>query len=129
MFRIRWEGLEALRDSLDRLIDLEETVIEPGAYKWFQHIRAKLKGKPYPAKRPGQKYVRTGNLANRWAVEEGAGSWFVRNTAPYADEVVGDRQSEYFKGRWWTARDVVDQETPFLADVLIDNIEAQWRSA
>ena len=44
-------------------------VMDEISYRWAQNVRAKLKSTPYPPKRPGQRYVRTGRLANSWRAE------------------------------------------------------------
>lgn len=126
MFSIKIVGRENLEDSLNRLKDMDRTVIEPGSYKWFQGLRAKLKSKPYPPRTATQTYVRTGNLANSWGVGGGNGNWYVRNSADYSEWVVGDDQAKVHKGRWWKVRDVVEENTDGLGDVLIKEIEGQW---
>lgn len=127
MFSIKINGLRNLEDSLDRLSDMEQNVIEPGSYKWFQGLRARLKSYPYPAKRPNQTYQRTGNLANSWGVDGSAGHWFIRNSAEYSEVVVGDNQGKYFKGRWWRLRYVVEELVPGLGEIMLKGIGDQWR--
>lgn len=122
MFSIKIVGLSNLEDSLDRLSKMEETVIEPGSYKWLQGLRARLKAKPYPPKTPIQTYVRTGKLASSWGVTGQS----ITNSAGYSEWVVGDNQAKVHKGRWWTAREVVEEETAGLGDILIKGIEDQW---
>lgn len=122
MFSIKWAGLDNLRDSLSRLADMEDTVIEPGKRKWLPQVRAALKSKPYPSKRPLQTYVRTGILADSWAVQGNS----ITNSSGHGEWVVGDEQFWAHLGRWWIARNVVEDETPGLGDVLIKGIEDQW---
>jgi len=93
-------------------------------YRWAQGVRATLKSTPYPPKRPAQKYIRTGQLANRWAVERRSQSLIVivnranRKGREYARFVVGDSQGEgqawFHRGRWWTGRGVVQDARPEL---------------
>lgn len=122
MFSIKWAGLDNLEDSISRLADMEDTVIKPGLRKWLPQVRAALKSKPYPAKRPLQTYVRTGNLANSWAGQ----GMSITNSANYSESVVGDDQASMHLGRWWKARDVVEEEAGQMGDILIKGIEDQW---
>lgn len=65
---------------------------------------------------PGQRYVRTGNLAGGW---EGSDPVFqvsgdtlmgsVTNSVDYADAVMGDGQEEIFAGRWRTVDTIADE--------------------
>jgi hypothetical protein len=97
-------------------------------YRWGQDTRAKLKGTPYPPPRPGQKYKRTGRLANSWAVRSAGKNTIqiVNNAAtrgrPYARYVVGDGggkgQAWMHAGRWWLGRDVISEEMPALREDL-----------
>lgn len=121
MFSIKWAGLDNLTRSVSRLADMEDTVIKPGVRNWLPQVRQALKSKPYPARRGS--YIRTGNLANSWAVTGNS----ITNSAGYSDWVVGDDQAPAFIGHWWTARSVVEDETgESLGDILIDGIEDQW---
>jgi hypothetical protein len=92
-------------------------------YRWAQNVRAKLKATPYPPKRAGQKYIRTGRLASSWRVDRRARSVVIANSATqkgrtYPRFVVGDDkgsgQAWFHKGRWWKARQVIDEERPAL---------------
>lgn len=104
----------------------------PITYAWAQKVRAKLKSKPYPPKRMGQKYIRTGQLANRWKVAyAGKNSVSIVNEAEqrgrkYATYVVGDSkgsgQAWMHKGRWWLARPVIDDEIPELKDDITEHV-------
>lgn len=103
---------------------MDKTVLQPGVRKWLPQVRQALKAKPYPAKRPLQTYIRTGNLANRWAI---VGGITIVNTADYAEPVVGDDQADAFVNRWWTARSVVEDESgESLGGILIKGFEDQW---
>ena len=101
--------------------------IQEAAFRWAQGTRAALKSTPYPAKRPGQRYVRTGRLASSWAAERrGGGDAVIRNSAGYAGYVVGNSQGEgqawMHRGRWWTARDVIQGERPKLRAAIIAQV-------
>ena len=94
-------------------------------YRWGQSVRTALKATPYPPKRPQQRYVRTGRLANSWhAKRQGATGVVIANSARgrrgrlYARYVVGDdkgkRQAWMHRGRWPVARLTIDQMRPQL---------------
>lgn len=65
---------------------------------------------------PGQRYVRTGDLAAGW---EGSDPVFqvsgetlmgsVTNSVDYADAVMGDEQEAIFEGRWRTVDTIADE--------------------
>ena len=98
------------------------------SYRFAQNMRAKLKSTPYPAKRPGQRYVRTGRLANSWRAERlGNGRALLANSAGYSGWVVGggphNRQARVHAGRWWTARSVIEQSAPELRAAAIKELD------
>jgi hypothetical protein len=78
----------------------------------------------YPAERPGQRYKRTGNLGRGWTearpayVVKADGGIDARITNPvsYTDQVQGDAQMIWFKGRWTLASTIV---TEFEGDITI----------
>lgn len=79
--------------------------------------RRRFKGMYYPPQRPGQRYVRTGQYANRWAksrvkMTATTSQWQLTNKSVgrrgqhYASYVGGDdegRQAWMHRGRWWVA--------------------------
>ena len=93
---------------------------------WARGTRAKLKSTPYPPKRAGQRYVRTGNLANRWAAVQIGRGWSITNSAKYAGYVVGrpdgKGQAWMHKGRWWKSADVIKAELPALRQEMVKEI-------
>lgn len=76
----------------------------------------------YPAERPGQRYVRTGDLGRGWTeakpqfVLKAGGAIDMRLTNPvdYTDLVQGERQAWMHAGRWQTAEVVL---TEFADDI------------
>jgi hypothetical protein len=128
-FSIEVRGVNRVRNSLRKLIALDKTILEPEFRRWAQGVRKLLKSKPYPAKRAGQTYKRTGRLANSWAVEpKGTGVWSVTNRADYAGWVVGDKQSWFHKDRWWQARPTVEEQIPELTQAITEKIKGTWES-
>ena len=98
------------------------------SYRFAQNMRAKLKSTPYPAKRPGQRYVRTGRLANSWRAERlGNGRALIANSAGYSGWVVGggphNRQARVHAGRWWKGEDVVRDNLPELGRSMIKELD------
>ena len=87
--------------------------------EFLNEERKRLKAEPYPPKRPGQTYKRTGNLANRWAVEKQSG-WALVNRADYSRYVVGlpSEQAWMHEGRWWSAAHLLVRDTPLLIDMI-----------
>lgn len=126
-FSYEIRGANRVGNALRKLASLNKNVIDPIGRKWAQGVRGKLKAKPYPAKRPLQTYVRTGNLANKWAVEnQGLGKWAIVNRTDYGGFVVGEKQAFMHLGRWWIARDVIQEEIPNLTKDLSQEIERIW---
>jgi hypothetical protein len=69
----------------------------------------------YPPERPGQRYVRTGDLGRGWtqtpqrfAAQGAAIALRVTNPVPYAQYVQGQKQAWMHKGRWDTVQAVLD---------------------
>ena len=117
-FRVSVTGTNAVANKLRPLAAGMPRPVGEAVYRWAQDTRKVLKSTPYPAKRPKQKYKRTGRLANGWAVERGSGAAVaIVNSARgrdghYTRYVVGDGkgkgQAWMHKGRWWIARTVTD---------------------
>lgn len=129
MLSYRFQGVNRLANALRTLAALNKNVIDPIGRKWAQGVRGKLKGKAAPAKRPLQTYVRTGRLANSWAVEgQGMGKWAIVNRTNYGEFVVGDEQVWFHAGRWWQARPTIEEEIPQLTKDLSKEIERIWTS-
>lgn len=114
-------GSQRVMNRLRRLAADSPQVVDKVLTTWSRETTAALKGKKYPPPRPGQKYKRTGRLANSWRVERRkAGQVAIVNNARsprgqvYPGYVVGDSRGEgqafMHKGRWWRARDVIDAE-------------------
>lgn len=128
-FSVEIKGINRVSNALRKLAALDKTILDPVLSKWAQGLRGKLKGKAYPPKRPGQTYVRTGRLANSWAVDQqGAGTWAITNRTDYGGFVIGDEQAAAHKGRWWQARPAIEEEIPTLTRDLSDEIERVWES-
>ena len=89
--------------------------------------RRALKGKPYPAKRPNQKYVRTGRLANSWSAKKrAAAQWTIQNSASYSGFVVGKtKQAWMHKDRWWIFEDEMAAAMPELTKELTARINEE----
>lgn len=117
-----------LQNAFRRLAADMPEVSDEAVGQFAQAQRLALKAEPYPAKRPGQTYVRTGRLANSWgAVKEGEGRWTVINSQRYASYVVGVRQAWMHKGRWWIAREVIRRNAADLVATLTEMYEALAR--
>lgn len=77
----------------------------------MQTWRKDLKAEPYAPKRTGQKYIRTGNLANSWRVHKrGLARYSIVNSASYSMYVVDKKKQAWMhEKRWWTAQDILGQ--------------------
>ncbi len=117
--------------------DMDSEIVDPVMEDWTKDMRYHLKDMPYPAKRPGQKYIRTGQLANRWRTQHmGPGVWDIINDATgehgqkYAVFVVGDNkgggQAWFHRGRWWKAFDVIGGFVPDLTRRLTKKLNDYW---
>lgn len=131
-FSIEIQGFNRVENKLRTLAAKLPKMSSDVVYRWAQGTRAILKSTPYPPKRPNQKYIRTGKLANSWAAARtntGATIW---NKAGYSRYVVGDTkgggQAWMHENRWWRARqDVIDKEVKELTKELAQAIEKEWR--
>lgn len=128
-----YRGVNRVANNLRTLAALNKNVIDPVGRKWAGKVRRKLKGKPYPSRRPNQRYVRRGNLANKWEVTSpGLGKWGFTNQATsdkgvaYPGFVVGNDQAAVHKGRWWQALPVIEEEIASLTKDLSQEIERIW---
>lgn len=135
-FSMELRGHQRVGNNLRRMASSMDQELDAAVGDWTKRTRTRLKGKAYPAMRPGQRYRRTGQLANRWATQRlGPSHWAIQNRAQgrgrlYATYVVGDGkgsgQSWHHRGRWWKARDVVDEYTPELVEALTRRIRKLW---
>jgi hypothetical protein len=136
-FYLEQRGYNRLQNSLRRLASDMEEELDPVVYDWAQYTRFRLKGTPYPPKRPRQTYVRTGQLANRWKIERhGFSRVSIMNEAVgrrgqrYTTYVVGDSQGGgqawMHRGRWWLARDVIEEQAPGLRTAMLQRIVQIW---
>lgn len=128
-FSYEMRGSNRVGNALRKLASLNKNVIDPIGRKWAQGVRGKLKSKPAPAKRPLQTYIRTGELANKWAVEnQGLGKWAIVNRKEASPFVIGEKQAWFHAGRWWQAKPTIEEEIPALTKDLSDEIERIWTS-
>lgn len=128
-FSVTVRGVNRIRNALRSLAAMDRTVLEPELRAWAQRVRRLLKSKPYPSKRAGQRYARTGRLANSWGVEQGkSGEVSIRNSAAYATWVVGDKQAWMHAGRWWQARPTIEDEIPELTREISEKIRRTWEN-
>lgn len=106
------DGADMLDGSVEEFVKSER--------RWF-------KARPYPPKRPNQKYVRTGELANRWKAEKrGASRWQLVNRRSGVVFVVGDKQAKIHKNRWYIAADEALKHMPQLTEILTDKVTEVW---
>lgn len=137
MFKLEFnfKAYNRIRNDLRRKVIESPEIAGKVIWQWALDTRQVLKQTPYPPKRPNQRYVRTGRLANSWrVVKQGTAQYQITNSAQakgrlYAGYVVGPpdgppgrRQAWMHKGRWWIAQDIVVQETPKLTKALTEEL-------
>jgi len=131
---IKIHGYNRLMNKLRKLAVSNPEIGDEPVREFAQDMRATLKGTPYPPKRPQQKYVRTGRLANSWKVKrEGASRYAIINTARskrtgefYAGWVVGQKQAWMHVNRWWKAVDIVKKHNKELTKKLNAAYKRIW---
>jgi len=120
-FTMDIQGFNRVENKLRALAANMPEVCQGVIYRWAQNTRVVLKETKYPPKRVGQKYRRTGRLANSWRAVRLTNGATILNQASfkgreYARFVVGDAkgvgQAWMHKGRWWKARDIIDEQLP-----------------
>jgi len=131
-------GYQRVGNALRMLASTHPEVIEDTLGEWAQDIRHELKSMPYPPKRPNQKYIRTGRLANSWNVKKDKpGQVSIQNSARgdrgqfYGPYVVGDAdgadsQAWMHEGRWWLAADVIGDFMGDLTRRMSRDITSWW---
>lgn len=123
-------GVNRVRNQLRGLVSAHSKLLDPAVRQWAQSTRGKLKGTPYPAPPNDSKYVRTGNLANRFAVSRiGTAKYRIQNNASYGSWVVGEdsgtlRQAQVHKGRWWQMQPIIEKELPELRMIIEDKLSS-----
>lgn len=111
-------GTNRVRNQFRAIAAFYPRKVDKVARRDMQRIRRILKAKPYPPKRTGQTYRRTGLLSNKWAVKrDRPGVWSIVNNAArggkkYPGYVVGDKQAWMHKNRWWIASKEIEKEMP-----------------
>lgn len=133
MFSYEVHGLNRLKQSLFELGRFGPAILDPETKKWADQTSKTLRQTPYPAKRPKQRYRRTGRLTSSWRYERrGMGHYVIINRANrggrfYGPFVVGrGRQFWAHKGRWWVAEDVIEKRIPKLVEWLQRRVEATF---
>lgn len=107
---IELKGWDRVRNNLRRLAseyrDEMGDIIRDHAVGEAEH----LTDKPYPPERPGQEYTRTYELAEAWVARRYSPSdWAVVNESDHAYWTVRPEKPWMHAGRWWTARDVIQE--------------------
>jgi len=140
MVEIEFKGFNRVQNSLRKLASQMPQLVDRAARPWAQETRGFLKSKPYPAKRAGQRYVRTGRLANSWsAARNQPGVWAIKNSAPYSVYVVGNSKGQQarnvdrkgrpvFIGRWWIAVNEIGQLTFKLTAAISKELRNVWEA-
>lgn len=135
---LEWEGAREVARALRDVARAIPSLIDRILYRWGQESRAGLKSTPYPPRR-ATRYVRTGQLANRWKAELLApGVLAIVNRAQargrrYASYVIGDeqgRQAYMHTGIWWTGRGQIEQvHWPRIDEIADEETERVLRRA
>lgn len=117
------------RDIADLSRALQEfpQIVDREMGDFGKQARGRLKSEPYPPRRAGQTYVRTGLLANAWSYSPiKMMQHSLLNSAPYSAAVVGSfSQSWVHRGRWWMALPVVARDVPKLLRAILDRFRRE----
>ena len=118
-FTVTVYGQKAVANELRTAAAKAQPRIRNATYDWaMSRVMSQLAVKEYPAKRPGQRYVRTGKLRSGWVATPLEKGVKISNKMSYAGYVVGDakgqRQAWMHPGRWWKAADIINNERPRL---------------
>ncbi len=133
---IKITGVNRIENKLRYMISSMPDIVDGDVADWSRDMARLLKGTPYPSKRPGQNYVRTGQLANRRRVSrQKSASYNILNDARgrrgrlYAGYVVGSGgdQAWMHAGRWWIARDVINGFSGDLTRRMVRRINLYWQ--
>jgi len=132
-FELTVIGQNAVENALRRTAAQAPRRMQNVTYDWAQrHVVRHLVVKPYPPKRPGQKYKRTYRLQARWHAEPQGNSVLIANRQPYAGYVVGDTRGKgqvwFHKGRWWIARDVIQEARPELKRMVEQELDRMLKA-
>ena len=114
-------GINRVRNGLRVLGAFFPQQVDDEAYAWGEETVTHLRGRRYPAKPAGSRYVRTYKLKRGWRIKRSAKRGFriinnagSRSGGAYAGWVVGARQARVHQGRWWTIMEVMKERLPDL---------------
>lgn len=112
MISIQANGATRVANQYRRAASKSPQTIDRIMSAHMQTWRRDLKAEPYPPKRTGQKYLRTGRLANSWRVQKrGLARYNIANTAKYSIYVVDkENQAWMHENRWWTAQEILGEK-------------------
>lgn len=117
---INIRGFEQTDQDLIKVTPLVEKDTEEVIRVWGQQERAKLKSTPYPARRPGQRYIRTGGLGRSWAFNKlSKGHFALVNSRLYSSFVVGLKQAWMHVNRWWIAEEEIKEDVAQIKPMLL----------
>lgn len=129
--KVEIKGYNRVRNQLRKAAAAHPEISDPIIERHAKSERLRLKGKPYPPRLPGQKYVRTGKTASSFAaVRIKLGEWAVVNTAPNREFVITRaHQARIHRGRWYTMEDELERNMPELTEALAEAIEREMEGA
>lgn len=123
-FEVR--GINRVRNQLRAAASFHPNESNEVVERHTKAMAAMFRNKPYPARLPNQKYVRTFELRRRFrAMRAKAAHWRVINRTPYAVWVVkkGFQNIKYHAWRWWTIDDESEKTMPELTRKLSARLE------
>ena len=122
--RIDDRQLRVLSRRLQKMADKFPGIVEKETHEWLKEQRGVLKSTPYPPKRAGQKYVRTGRLPSSYAVRRIGSRWGIENRRPGSKWVVGRTQARIHQNRWYKAINVIKRGLSGLRNRIRTRIKA-----
>lgn len=140
MITVEIRGAKEAQQAFEKAGEKLPRALEEGLYDFAQDLRAYLKAKGYPGKRPykmiffserqrrfigmmarrgGLGHSRSGNLANSFSVRGAGLNYVVFNSAGYAGYVIGDGTQAYMHaGNWWTISSAADPKQAEIAEFI-----------
>lgn len=134
---IEVRGADRIQRNAGRLSSRMLRILDPVTALWVRGMRQRLASRAYPPGRPGQTYVRTGTLRNSWSDRKRSDSEYsIINDASQRGRMypiyvlgngeTGGGQAGVHRGRWWIAREKVEDELPTLTTPLTLGIVQEW---
>ena len=117
---VKFAGYNRVKNQLRAAASAFSKETDPVMKRFVEDEALRMMDKPYPPKRPKQKYKRTFRLKRSFSFDYvRPGVWTVTNRVPYSYRVINKgTQGYYFVGRWWTLQDEMRENRLALSNEL-----------